>query len=429
MGVEPFLIMSSLILVVGQRLARVPCSKCSEPVEADPRTLELLGLDPGQIDASGLRKGPGCGFCAQTGYQGRLGLFEVVRVTRRMQELIVARATEVAVKEEAVASGMRSMRADGLAKALAGRTTLEEVLRVTPPDPDLVRRATRRAGPAVEPPGQVAPPPKTPPRCWSWTTTWRSPRSRRPCWSTATRSWPPARSRRACAWSAPSTPTWSWSTSTCPASTSSSCWPACARRPWRTCPSWSCRPATTATPATAPPPPEPPASSPSPSARPSSAARSPPSSRTIQSSPDPAQALLGGRGGSELPPHGSGTAGGKPLQAGVVPGLREAEVAGVLVVDRAGAGRAVPAGLQGGAAGGVAQALGVGGAGAVGAPLGEQAQRPGELAAGRRQLIGEPRRAARVGLADQHGLALQVLEALGQDVGGDAREGLEQLVE
>jgi len=79
MGVEPFLITSSLTLVVGQRLARVPCSKCSEPVAADPRTLELLGLDPGQIDASGLRKGPGCGFCAQTGYQGRIGLFEVVR--------------------------------------------------------------------------------------------------------------------------------------------------------------------------------------------------------------------------------------------------------------------------------------------------------------------------------------------------------------
>ena len=165
MGVEPFLITSSLTLVVGQRLARVPCSKCSEPVEADPKTLELLGLDPGQIDASGLRKGPGCGFCAQTGYQGRIGLFEVVRVTRKLRELIVARATEAAVKEEAVAGGMRSMRADGLAKALAGRTTLEEVLRVTPPDPDLARRASRRAAPeAAEPPGQVAPPPKTPPK-------------------------------------------------------------------------------------------------------------------------------------------------------------------------------------------------------------------------------------------------------------------------
>jgi CheY-like chemotaxis protein len=166
MGVEPFLITSSLTLVVGQRLARVPCSKCSEPVEADPRTLELLGLDPDQVDEAGLRSGPGCGFCAQTGYQGRLGLFEVVRVTRKLRELIVARATEVAVKEEAVAGGMRSMRADGLAKALAGRTTLEEVLRVTPPDPDLARKATSRtaAQPSAPAPAQVPPPPRTPPK-------------------------------------------------------------------------------------------------------------------------------------------------------------------------------------------------------------------------------------------------------------------------
>jgi type IV pilus assembly protein PilB len=162
MGVEPFLITSSLTLVVGQRLARVPCSKCSEPVEADPRTLELLGLGPDQIDGAGLRSGPGCGFCAQTGYQGRIGLFEVVRVTRKIRELIVARATEVALKEEAVAGGMRSMRADGLTKALAGRTTLEEVLRVTPPDPDLARRAARSAG--DQHPAQVPSAVKTPPK-------------------------------------------------------------------------------------------------------------------------------------------------------------------------------------------------------------------------------------------------------------------------
>jgi type IV pilus assembly protein PilB len=162
MGVEPFLITSSLTLVVGQRLARVPCSKCSEPVEADPRTLELLGLGPDQIDGAGLRSGPGCGFCAQTGYQGRLGLFEVVRVTRKIRELIVARATEAALKEEAVAGGMRSMRADGLTKALAGRTTLEEVLRVTPPDPDLARRVARSAG--DQPPAQVPSAVKTPPK-------------------------------------------------------------------------------------------------------------------------------------------------------------------------------------------------------------------------------------------------------------------------
>jgi type IV pilus assembly protein PilB len=163
MGVEPFLITSSLTLVAGQRLARVPCPRCSEPVEADPKTLELLGLEPEETDGAGLRSGPGCGFCAQTGYQGRVGLFEVVRITRKIRELIVARATEIALRAEAVASGMRSMRADGLTKALAGQTTLEEVLRVTPPDPDLARRATRRAG-GGQAPAQVAPAVKTPPK-------------------------------------------------------------------------------------------------------------------------------------------------------------------------------------------------------------------------------------------------------------------------
>jgi CheY-like chemotaxis protein len=157
MDVEPFLITSSLTLVVGQRLARVPCQKCSEPVQPDPRTMELLGLEPAEVEHAELRMGPGCGFCAQTGYKGRLGLFEVVRITRTMRELIVARASETAMREEAVAGGMRSMRADGLAKAIAGRTTLEEVLRVTPPDPERARRAgqLRAAAAAVKVPPKV----------------------------------------------------------------------------------------------------------------------------------------------------------------------------------------------------------------------------------------------------------------------------------
>jgi type IV pilus assembly protein PilB len=159
MGIEPFLITSSLTLVVGQRLARVPCEKCAEPVEASPRTLELLGLEPEEVEHAELRMGPGCGFCSQTGYKGRLGLFEVVRVTRTMRELIVARASETALRQEAKAGGMRSMRSDGLAKALAGRTTLEEVLRVTPPDPDRVKRAGKAAttptAPAVKVPPKV----------------------------------------------------------------------------------------------------------------------------------------------------------------------------------------------------------------------------------------------------------------------------------
>jgi type IV pilus assembly protein PilB len=143
MGVEPYLITSSLTLVVAQRLARVPCPRCAEPVQADPRTLELLGIDPSAVDTSRLRRGAGCGSCSRTGYQGRIGLFQVLTVTRHLRELVVERAPEGALQDEAVASGMRSMRADGLAKALAGVTTLEEVLRVTPADSAGQRRDRR----------------------------------------------------------------------------------------------------------------------------------------------------------------------------------------------------------------------------------------------------------------------------------------------
>jgi type II secretory ATPase GspE/PulE/Tfp pilus assembly ATPase PilB-like protein len=126
----------------------VPCARCSEPVAADPRSLELLGLDPAAIDPGGLRKGLGCANCAGTGYQGRIGLFEVMPVTRGIRELVVERAPESVLRDEALAAGMRTMRSDGLRKALAGRTTLEEVLRVTPADPSGSRRTRRhQAGP------------------------------------------------------------------------------------------------------------------------------------------------------------------------------------------------------------------------------------------------------------------------------------------
>ena len=143
MGVEPYLITSSLTLVVAQRLARVPCTRCTEPAEADPRTLELLGLEPAEIDTSGLRKGAGCPVCAGSGYQGRIAVFEVMPVTRAIRELVVERAPEGALRDAALAAGMRSMRSDGLRKALAGRTTLEEVLRVTPADQSAQRRPRR----------------------------------------------------------------------------------------------------------------------------------------------------------------------------------------------------------------------------------------------------------------------------------------------
>jgi type II secretory ATPase GspE/PulE/Tfp pilus assembly ATPase PilB-like protein len=132
MGVEPFLITSSVSLVVAQRLARRPCERCSEPVEANSETLGKLGLDAKAVANAKLRKGVGCPACAQTGYSGRMAVFEVMTVTRAIRDLIVNRATESQVRVTALAEGMRSLRTDAMAKALEGLTTLEEVLRVTP---------------------------------------------------------------------------------------------------------------------------------------------------------------------------------------------------------------------------------------------------------------------------------------------------------
>jgi type IV pilus assembly protein PilB len=132
MGVEPFLITSSVSLVVAQRLARRPCERCVEPVKANPDSLRALGLGPETVKKATLRMGTGCPACAGTGYSGRLAVFEVMTVTRAIRDLIVTRATEGAVRATALTEGMRSLRADALAKALAGQTTLEEVLRVTP---------------------------------------------------------------------------------------------------------------------------------------------------------------------------------------------------------------------------------------------------------------------------------------------------------
>jgi type IV pilus assembly protein PilB len=134
MGVEPFLITSSLALVVAQRLARRPCERCVEPVGPNPDSLRRLGIGPEEMASARLVSGRGCPTCAHTGYEGRLALFEVMPVSRAIRELIVTGATESQVRTVALADGMRSLRADGLAKAMAGKTTLEEVLRVTPAD-------------------------------------------------------------------------------------------------------------------------------------------------------------------------------------------------------------------------------------------------------------------------------------------------------
>lgn len=127
MGVEPFLIASSLLGVVAQRLVRKTCSNCGEAFEPNASTLERLGLPKGQM----FRKGSGCSMCMQSGYKGRAGIFELLVMDSDIRHLLTAGADSVTIKEAAVKNGMSTLFEDGLTKAKQGVTTLDEVMRVT----------------------------------------------------------------------------------------------------------------------------------------------------------------------------------------------------------------------------------------------------------------------------------------------------------
>jgi type IV pilus assembly protein PilB len=131
MGVEPFLVASSLSLVVAQRLVRTPCTGCAAPYTPTPRTLKLLGLVESDLVNATLRRGRGCNECGQTGYKGRVGIFEVLPVSASVRSALIHNPTEDHVLAVAQSAGMISLRTAGLLKALRGETTLEEVLRVT----------------------------------------------------------------------------------------------------------------------------------------------------------------------------------------------------------------------------------------------------------------------------------------------------------
>jgi len=132
MGVEPFLVASALSLVVAQRLVRRPCAGCVEPYVPGERVLQLLGLTGADLASDTPRHGRGCPDCGDTGYQGRLGIFEVLVVDAAIRAVLLATPTESAVTAAAHAGGMTTLRGAALATARRGETTFEEVLRVTP---------------------------------------------------------------------------------------------------------------------------------------------------------------------------------------------------------------------------------------------------------------------------------------------------------
>jgi len=128
MGIEPFLVGASVLGVVAQRLVRALCVECREPYVPTREVLLRLGLDPAEVPT--VYRPRGCPRCGGLGYRGRLGLYEVMAVDDAVRELIVRGAGAAAIREAALAAGMRTLREEGLARALDGTTSLEEVLRV-----------------------------------------------------------------------------------------------------------------------------------------------------------------------------------------------------------------------------------------------------------------------------------------------------------
>jgi type IV pilus assembly protein PilB len=129
MGIEAFLIASSVDCVVAQRLARKLCTQCKRRTIIPSQALTDAGLRVGG-DIEGYEPA-GCGRCNQSGYKGRVGLYSVMRMSERVKEMTVEQASEAEIGAVAREEGMLTLREDGLAKVKAGLTSLEEVLRVT----------------------------------------------------------------------------------------------------------------------------------------------------------------------------------------------------------------------------------------------------------------------------------------------------------
>ena len=131
MGVKPFLVASSVRAIMAQRLVRRVCKNCAAPYTPSPTEIRMLHLDEDFIKNSTFKKGTGCAVCGGTGYKGRLGIYEIFLVGEEIQHLIYGKESSHKIREAARKSGMRTLREDGLRKAAAGTTTLQEVLETT----------------------------------------------------------------------------------------------------------------------------------------------------------------------------------------------------------------------------------------------------------------------------------------------------------
>jgi type IV pilus assembly protein PilB len=131
MGIEPFLVATSIHLIVAQRLIRRICTNCIQPVEVPVQVLLKAGYTQQEARTAKVMKGRGCDRCKGTGYKGRTALYEVMEIDDTLRELILVGASSLELKRKAVELGMMTLRRSGLCKILLGQTTMEEVLRET----------------------------------------------------------------------------------------------------------------------------------------------------------------------------------------------------------------------------------------------------------------------------------------------------------
>jgi type IV pilus assembly protein PilB len=131
MGIEPFLVASSMNLIAAQRLVRKICEGCKEPYKVPVTELIEAGFDPADAASVAPFRGRGCSKCGGTGYKGRLGVFEIMEFTEGVRQLVMTNATVTELRKVAIDEGMYTLRQAGLRKVREGVTTMEEVVRET----------------------------------------------------------------------------------------------------------------------------------------------------------------------------------------------------------------------------------------------------------------------------------------------------------
>ena len=134
MGVEPFLVTASVNAILAQRLARRICRECAEPVKVDVQSLIDLGMTKEEAQSTTVMQGKGCRACNETGFKGRVALYEIMPMSDELKVLVLQGVSSVELKREAIALGMKTLRQSALTKLREGVTTISEVVRASAAD-------------------------------------------------------------------------------------------------------------------------------------------------------------------------------------------------------------------------------------------------------------------------------------------------------